>query len=66
MARVGMGGDAGGAVADLRCAGCGSEEVVAVEPGAESDRVAGIVVRRGRPVRAWCAKCWQRRWISKR
>jgi hypothetical protein len=65
MARVGLGDGAGDAVAGLRCVGCGSDEVVAVEPGAESERVAGIVVHRGRPVRAWCAKCWRRRWISK-
>jgi len=80
MARVRMGGGAGGsdspcrtadralgggAVAGLHCVGCGSDEVIAVEPGTESERVAGIVVRRGRPVRAWCAKCWRRRFVDK-
>jgi hypothetical protein len=65
MARVGTGGGADAPMAGLHCAGCGSDEVIAIEPGTESERVAGIVVRRGRPMRAWCAKCWQRRWISK-
>lgn len=41
------------------CCGCGSHEIVAVRPGSEADRALDqFVVRREKPMRAWCAVCW--------
>ena len=43
----------------FRCEAC-DQPAVAVAPGSEELVVAGIVVARGVPLRAWCMACLQR------
>jgi hypothetical protein len=43
----------------IRCELCG-EPAVAVAPGGESLVVAGVLVARGVPLRAWCMACLKR------
>lgn len=43
-------------LSDLRCA-CGSDQVVAIDPGDEEVRDL-FLLRRGRPVTAYCLACW--------
>jgi len=46
-------------LADLRCDGCGSAEIMAIAPGEEPDVLPlGIVIRRGELLHAWCTTCW--------
>lgn len=43
---------------------CGSREIFAVAPGAESEHSAApllIVLDHGTPIVAWCEACWTRR-----
>lgn len=46
----------------FRCAACGDEDVFAFTPGDDPVICEMITVRRGIPVRAWCAECapWRR------
>ena len=42
----------------LRCQ-CGSDEVMAVEPGDLAESFGDLLItRRPRPTRAWCLQCW--------
>ena len=43
----------------FRC-DCGSEQVMAVEPGEEEIREL-FLLRRERPAKAWCMPCWAQR-----
>jgi hypothetical protein len=54
-------------LADTRCGGCGSVDVIAILVGTEpmrADAVVGIHTRRGKLLergtadRFWCAACW--------
>lgn len=42
---------------------CGSEEVIAVEPGEDEVREI-FLLRAERPDKAWCLPCWQQRYAS--
>ena len=42
----------------LQCE-CGSDDLVAIAPGEEEVRDF-FLLRRERPIRAWCMPCWQR------
>jgi hypothetical protein len=44
-------------LADLRCARCGAQDVVLIEPG-EAEVRELFLLRAGRPVRCLCAACW--------
>ena len=48
-----------------KCADCGSRELFAVAPGSDALREAMVMLERGRPGKAWCEKCWMRRWAPK-
>lgn len=42
----------------LHCA-CGSAELIAVAPGQQGERApGGVMIRKPKPDRAWCAACW--------
>jgi hypothetical protein len=46
-------------IATLRCGGCGSADIVAVDPGDEPVYApGGILIDAGRPVTARCLACW--------
>ena len=42
----------------LRCAKCGSSDLVAVAPGEIEDRAPLFLIRAETPTRAWCSECW--------
>lgn len=44
----------------LSCA-CGCKEIMGIAPGDEPPKVVDLfLLRRGKPIRAWCAACWGR------
>jgi hypothetical protein len=45
----------------LRCAVCGGDQVMAVNPGTEPEKALALfTVGRGEPIRGWCHQCWTR------
>jgi len=43
----------------LKCAGCGSDDLISIKLGAEVVRSeTGLLVARGAAPKAWCSKCW--------
>lgn len=45
-------------LSDVRCFDCNDPDVVAIWPGKEDIQYEMFRLIPGRPVRAWCEKCW--------
>lgn len=48
-------------LADLRCADCDSDDLIAFWPGKEDVQLEMFRLIPGRPVRGWCEQCWIKR-----